>query len=117
MLTWLQQYYLLRLETKLALGTSSRFFNHILRLPVAYFGQRFAGEIGSRVLINDKVAKIVSRQARDHRHRQRPDGLLRHADVLLRRQPDAGGASRSRLLNVVAVQARRPRRAPTPAAA
>jgi NHLM bacteriocin system ABC transporter peptidase/ATP-binding protein len=59
-LTWLQKYYLLRLETKLALSTSSRFFNHILRLPSSYFGQRFAGEIGSRVLINDKVAKIIS---------------------------------------------------------
>jgi NHLM bacteriocin system ABC transporter peptidase/ATP-binding protein len=59
-LTWLQRYYLLRLETRLALGTSSRFFNHILRLPAAYFGQRFAGEIGSRVQINDKVAKVIS---------------------------------------------------------
>jgi len=59
-LTWLQKYYLLRLETKLALSTSSRFFNHILRLPVSYFAQRFAGEIGSRVAINDKVAGIVS---------------------------------------------------------
>jgi NHLM bacteriocin system ABC transporter peptidase/ATP-binding protein len=58
-LTWLQRYYLLRLETKLALGTSSRFFNHILRLPAAYFGQRFAGEIGSRVAINDDVARII----------------------------------------------------------
>ena len=29
-------------------------------MPSAYFGQRFAGEIGSRVLINDKVAKIIS---------------------------------------------------------
>jgi NHLM bacteriocin system ABC transporter peptidase/ATP-binding protein len=59
-LTWLQKYYLLRLETKLSLNTSSEFFNHILRLPAAYFGQRFAGEIGSRVAINDKVAKVVS---------------------------------------------------------
>ena len=59
-LKWLQEYFLLRLETKLALATSSRFFNHILRLPAAYFGQRFAGEIGSRVLINNKVAKVVS---------------------------------------------------------
>jgi NHLM bacteriocin system ABC transporter peptidase/ATP-binding protein len=58
-LTWLQEYYLLRLETKLALSTSSKFFNHILRLPAAYFGQRFAGEIGSRVLLNDKIATIV----------------------------------------------------------
>lgn len=60
MLAWLQEHYLLRLETKLALSTSSRFFDHILRLPAAYFGQRFAGEIGSRVMINDKVARVVS---------------------------------------------------------
>jgi NHLM bacteriocin system ABC transporter peptidase/ATP-binding protein len=59
-LNWLQKHYLLRLETKLALNTSSSFFMHMLRLPSAYFGQRFAGEIGSRVLINDKVAKVVS---------------------------------------------------------
>jgi NHLM bacteriocin system ABC transporter peptidase/ATP-binding protein len=59
-LAWLQQRYLLRLETKLALATSSRFFQHILRLPAAYFGQRFAGEIGSRVAINDKVARAIS---------------------------------------------------------
>ena len=59
-LTWLQKYYLLRLETKLSLTTSSKFFTHMLRLPTSYFGQRFAGEIGSRVAINDKVAKIVS---------------------------------------------------------
>lgn len=59
-LTWLQEYYLLRMETKLALTTSAEFFNHILRLPVAYFGQRYAGEIGSRVLINDKVAALLA---------------------------------------------------------
>ncbi len=59
-LTWLQKSYLLRLETKLALATSSKFFTHILRLPAAYFGQRYAGEIGSRVQINDHVAKVVS---------------------------------------------------------
>ncbi len=59
-LTWLQEYYLLRMETKLAIITSSDFFNHILRLPVSYFSQRYAGEIGSRVQINNKVAQIVS---------------------------------------------------------
>jgi NHLM bacteriocin system ABC transporter peptidase/ATP-binding protein len=59
-LKWLQEYYLLRLETKLSLATSSRFFTHILRLPAAYFYQRYAGEIGSRLLINDKVAKVIS---------------------------------------------------------
>lgn len=59
-LTYLQEYYLLRLETKVALATSTKFFNHILRLPVSYFSQRFAGEIGSRVQINNKVAALIS---------------------------------------------------------
>ncbi len=59
-LTYLQEYYLLRMETKIALSTSSGFFNHILRLPVTYFAQRYAGEIGSRVEINNRVANVVS---------------------------------------------------------
>ncbi len=59
-LTRFQEYYLLRLESKLALSSSSSFFHHVLRLPVTYFAQRYAGEIGSRVMINDKVAQILS---------------------------------------------------------
>lgn len=59
-LTWLQKYYLLRLETKLALLHSSHFFNHILRLPIPYFVQRYAGEVGSRVAINDRVANVIA---------------------------------------------------------
>lgn len=61
-LRWLQQYYLLRFETKLALRESSKFFWHIIRLPVEFFSQRFPGEIGSRVGINDEVSSVLSGQ-------------------------------------------------------
>jgi NHLM bacteriocin system ABC transporter peptidase/ATP-binding protein len=57
---WLQRYHLQRLETKLSLLHSSRFFAHLQRLPAPYFVQRFAGEIGSRVAINDRVAGIIA---------------------------------------------------------
>lgn len=61
-LTWLQQYYLLRLETKIALVTSSQFFWHILRLPTEFFFQRSAGDLTSRMQSNDRVAKLLSGQ-------------------------------------------------------
>lgn len=60
-LTWLQQSHLLRLETRMAVGGSSRFLWHVLRLPSEFFSQRFAGDISSRVGINDRVAQLLSR--------------------------------------------------------
>ncbi|MEM7114703.1 MAG: NHLP family bacteriocin export ABC transporter peptidase/permease/ATPase subunit [Chloroflexota bacterium] len=59
-LTWLREYYLLRLEMKLSLSMSTQFLWHILRLPIVFFNQRYAGEIGSRVTLNDKVAQLLS---------------------------------------------------------
>ncbi|OJJ21558.1 NHLP family bacteriocin export ABC transporter peptidase/permease/ATPase subunit [marine bacterium AO1-C] len=62
MLEWLKNRYLLRLETKMSLATSAKFFWHVLRLPVDFFQQRYAGDIGSRVDTNDDVAELLSRQ-------------------------------------------------------
>ena len=60
LLTFIQQFYLLRLETKLALTTSSKFLWHVLHLPMGFFSQRFGGEISNRVFLNDKVARLLS---------------------------------------------------------
>jgi ABC-type bacteriocin/lantibiotic exporter with double-glycine peptidase domain len=59
-LTWLQQFYLLRLETRLALASSAHFFWHVLRLPVEFFNQRHAASIAQRVSANDHIAQLVS---------------------------------------------------------
>ena len=61
-LTWLQQKALLRLENKISLGTSASFLLHVLKLPSKFFSMRFAGDISSRVAINDRVASMLSGQ-------------------------------------------------------
>jgi len=60
--SWLQEYYLLRLQTKLAVSTSGKFLWHILRLPVEFYAQRYGGEVSGRVAINDRVAEFLSAQ-------------------------------------------------------
>jgi NHLM bacteriocin system ABC transporter peptidase/ATP-binding protein len=59
-LALLQQRYLLRLENALSLRMSSRFVWHVLHLPVEFFTQRYAGEIGGRVALNDRIARLLS---------------------------------------------------------
>ena len=61
-LTGLQQRYLLRMETKIALVGASSFFWHILRLPVLFFQQRSPGDISSRQNSNNTVAAFLSRE-------------------------------------------------------
>ncbi|WP_442938794.1 NHLP family bacteriocin export ABC transporter peptidase/permease/ATPase subunit [Nostoc sp.] len=60
LLTLLRLRYLRRLKVKLAVGMSSRFLWHILRLPVGFYAQRFAGEISNRTSLNDQVADVLS---------------------------------------------------------
>ena len=59
-ITYLQSRYLLRMQMKLAITASSEFFLHVLKLPMRFFFQRYAGEIGDRVGINDEVAGLMS---------------------------------------------------------
>ncbi len=59
-LIWLKEYFLLKLETKISISGSSTFLWHVLRLPIEFFSQRYAGEIGSRVALNDSVATIIT---------------------------------------------------------
>lgn len=59
-LTLLQQKYLLRLEVKLMLSASVKFFWHVLRLPITFFHQRYAGDIEERVSANNRVAELLT---------------------------------------------------------
>jgi NHLM bacteriocin system ABC transporter peptidase/ATP-binding protein len=61
-LTWLQQVVLVRLSTKLLLSMSTRFMRHLLRLPVGFFLQRFAGHLAARVSLNEGIAALLSGQ-------------------------------------------------------
>ncbi|MGB6299766.1 MAG: NHLP family bacteriocin export ABC transporter peptidase/permease/ATPase subunit [Rivularia sp. (in: cyanobacteria)] len=62
LLALLRLRYLRKLQIKLAVGMSARFLWHILRLPVNFYAQRYAGEVSSRASLNDKVAQVLSGQ-------------------------------------------------------
>ena len=61
-LNFLQQYYLLKMENKISISESSKLFWHIIRLPMEFFNQRMAGDIGNRISLNDEVASVLSGQ-------------------------------------------------------
>ncbi len=61
-LTLLQLRYLRRLQIKLSVSMSGGFLWHILRLPMGFYAQRFAGEISDRTRLNNKVAEVLSGQ-------------------------------------------------------
>ena len=62
LLSLLRLRYLRKLRIKLAVGMSSRFLWHILRLPVKFYAQRYAGEVSNRASLNNKVAQVLSGQ-------------------------------------------------------
>ena len=58
----LQQRVMLRVQTKLAVANTSRFMSRLLDLPMSFFAQRSAGELGYRVSLNDRVAELLSQR-------------------------------------------------------
>ncbi|MGB3638584.1 MAG: NHLP family bacteriocin export ABC transporter peptidase/permease/ATPase subunit [Rivularia sp. (in: cyanobacteria)] len=62
LLTLLRLRYLRKLRIKLAVGMSAHFLWHILRLPVNFYAQRYAGEVSNRASLNNKVAQVLSGQ-------------------------------------------------------
>lgn len=60
LLTRLQLQLLRRMRIKLAMAMSSKFIWHLLHLPVSFYDQRFAGEISSRIQLNDRLASLLS---------------------------------------------------------
>jgi NHLM bacteriocin system ABC transporter peptidase/ATP-binding protein len=61
-LIWIQSRILQRLSMKLSISGSAKFFWHVLQLPMEFYAQRYGGEIGSRVALNDTLASIVAGQ-------------------------------------------------------
>ncbi|MCY4025766.1 MAG: NHLP family bacteriocin export ABC transporter peptidase/permease/ATPase subunit [Acidobacteria bacterium] len=59
-LTWLQQTCLARIEIRVSVVMTTRFLEHVVSLPLAFFGQRFIGDITARIGSNDRVARLLS---------------------------------------------------------
>jgi NHLM bacteriocin system ABC transporter peptidase/ATP-binding protein len=59
-LSFIQNIYLVKLENKLSLVFSSEFLWHLLQLPINFFSLRYTGDITSRMLLNQKVAKFIA---------------------------------------------------------
>ena len=62
LLTWLQQHSLRKLAIRLSVVHAELFLSRLFRLPVQYFAHRFAGDLTSRVQLNDGVARGSARQ-------------------------------------------------------
>ena len=75
-LSAVQEMALLRIELKLALEQSARFTWHVLRLPVEFFNQRFAGDLANRVEANDRVARCWRATAATRRRAASPRSFL-----------------------------------------
>ncbi|HTA41470.1 MAG TPA: NHLP family bacteriocin export ABC transporter peptidase/permease/ATPase subunit [Bryobacteraceae bacterium] len=56
----LQLRLLRRFQNRIAVAETSRFVRHLLKLPSSFYAQRYAGEVSSRIDLNDQVADVLS---------------------------------------------------------
>lgn len=59
-LSWTRGQVLVTQRLQMAATMSARFMHHLLRLPYAFFNQRFAGELGNRMQLNDSIADLLT---------------------------------------------------------
>lgn len=59
-LKYLQGYILNRLHTRLSIQFSCEAFWHMLRLPIAFYNQRYPGEIAYRLILSDKISQTIT---------------------------------------------------------
>ncbi|MDE0345142.1 MAG: cysteine peptidase family C39 domain-containing protein [Boseongicola sp.] len=60
--TWLQMRTLNDLVLRLSIEQSDRYLDHLLRLPMRFFSQRFAGDLAMRMRLMDQVAEAGAGQ-------------------------------------------------------
>jgi NHLM bacteriocin system ABC transporter peptidase/ATP-binding protein len=59
-LGWYRGTLLLKLQNKMALISAHGFLSHMLRLPIAFFDQRYAGDLSKRVDNNNSVSTFLA---------------------------------------------------------
>ncbi|HBB33762.1 MAG TPA: NHLP family bacteriocin export ABC transporter peptidase/permease/ATPase subunit [Cyanobacteria bacterium UBA8803] len=60
LLARLRLIYIQRLTIKLSVVMTGQYIWHVLRLPIGFYAQRFAGEISSRAALNNKIVGVLN---------------------------------------------------------
>ena len=58
----LREIHIYRIQGDMAIRSNSRFFAHLLRLPMEFFQQRSAGDLISRLTMNSSIAELLVRK-------------------------------------------------------
>lgn len=59
-LSELQRIQLIQAQTKMAIKETTQLFQHILKLPISYFGTRYVGEIAGRLSLTGSLATLLT---------------------------------------------------------